>query len=116
MSHISRELKDCIDNCTTCHDVCAETIQYCLEKGGKHAEAKHIRLLIDCAEICQTSANYMLRGSDLHPETCRTCAIVCDQCAESCEQMTGDAEMKCCADICRKCADSCHRMESKRAA
>ena len=33
-------------------------------------------VLLDCAEICQTSANFMLRGSPLHTNTCAACAIV----------------------------------------
>jgi hypothetical protein len=54
---------------------------HCLQKGGKHAEAKHLRLLMDCAEIRQTSAHFMLRGSDLHSRTCFACAEVCVRCA-----------------------------------
>jgi len=25
-------------------------------------------MLLDCAEICETSANFMIRGSELHTE------------------------------------------------
>jgi hypothetical protein len=31
-------------------------------------------LLLDCAEICQTAANFMLRNSELHSRTCAVCA------------------------------------------
>lgn len=116
MPHVSSEMKDCIENCQTCHDVCLEAVEHCLQKGGKHASAEHIRLLLDCAEICQTSSNYMLRGSDLHSETCRTCAIICERCAKSCEEMADDKMMRECAEICRTCAESCHEMEARRAA
>jgi len=78
--------------------------------GGKHAEASHIQLLLACAEICQTSANFMLLGSDLHARTCGVCAEVCEQCATSCEQMGNDAQMQACAEACRRCAESCQRM------
>ena len=30
-----------------------------------------VRLLLDCAEICRTSADFMIRGSELHPHICR---------------------------------------------
>ena len=51
-----------------------------LQQGGKHAEAQHIRTLLACAEICRTSADFMLLGTDLHKHTCGACAEVCDRC------------------------------------
>ena len=111
MSHVSQEMRSCINECLTCHAVCLETVQHCLQLGGKHAEASHIRVMLDCAEICQTSANFMLRGSDLHSRTCGVCAEACTRCAADCEQMGGDDQMmKQCADACRRCAESCQRM------
>src|SRR5450830_1628598 len=56
---IDGSMRSCIQECTNCHGICVETITHCLEMGGKHAEAAHIRLLLDCAEICQTSANFI---------------------------------------------------------
>lgn len=106
----SPEMQQCIQNCEECHHICLETVTHCLQMGGKHAEAAHIRLLLDCAEICQTSANFMIRGSDLHALTCRVCAEVCERCAQDCEQMGDDAQMQACAEICRRCADTCRQM------
>lgn len=103
-------LRDCIDECRSCHDTCAQSLTYCLKEGGQHAEAGHIRLLLDCVEICQTSANFMLRGSPLHVHTCAACAEVCQACAEDCEQMGKDEQMRACAESCRRCAESCRRM------
>jgi hypothetical protein len=114
MTHIpghemSQEMQDCIEICQECHSVCLETVVHCLQMGGEHAEAGHIRLLLDCAEICQTSANFMLRGSDLHGRTCEVCAEVCERCAEDCDRFE-EAFMQQCADICRRCAESCRQM------
>lgn len=109
MAHQNEELQNCIEVCQACHNVCLETITYCLTTGGKHAAPEHIRTLIDCAQICDTSADFMLRGSALHPQICRVCAEVCERCAESCEQV-GGLEMKRCADECRRCADECRAM------
>jgi hypothetical protein len=36
------DMQECIRNCMDCHRVCLETIAYCLQQGGKHAEANHI--------------------------------------------------------------------------
>ena len=105
-----QDMEQCIQECLSCHRVCLETLTYCLQKGGKHAEAKHVRLLMDCVHICQTSADFMLRGSDLHTRTCFACAEVCAACAESCEKMGEDARMKACAEACRRCAESCRGM------
>jgi hypothetical protein len=103
---MSQEMRDCISNCMTCHAVCLETISHCLEMGGEHASPQHIRLLQDCAQICVTSADFMLRMSDHHPQVCGVCADICDACARECESMADGAEFM------RRCAESCRRMSS----
>jgi hypothetical protein len=85
-------------------------VTHCLQQGGEHAEAGHLRLLLDCAEICQASANFMLRGSPFHVRTCAACSEICQACAEDCEQMGGDERMRACAEACRRCAESCAKM------
>ena len=104
------EMQRCIEACVSCHAVCTGTVQHCLQKGGQHAQPDHIRLLTDCAQICQTSADFMLRGSPLHSHTCGVCAVVCAECASDCEKMGEDQMMKQCADSCRRCAEECKRM------
>lgn len=103
------EMRHCIEMCTECHGVCVATLTQCLQHGGKHAEPAHVRLLLDCAEICQTSANFMLRGSELHGRTCGVCAEVCERCAQDCARFDEEF-MKRCADVCRRCAESCRQM------
>jgi hypothetical protein len=103
-------MDDCIDWCTTCHDICLQTVNYCLGMGGGHAEQSHIRLLLDCEQICQTSADFMLRESHVHGVTCAACADVCDRCAESCERFEDDEIMQACAETCRGCAEACREM------
>jgi hypothetical protein len=106
-----RSMQECIQNCLDCHRVCLELVSHCLKMGGKHAEPDHIRLLLDCAQICATSADFMIRGSDLHALTCGACAEVCARCADDCERMAeGDEPMTRCAEVCRRCAESCRRM------
>lgn len=109
-SQMSQEMQECIDNCLNCHSTGVEAINHCLQIGGPHAEPTHIRLLMDCAQVCQTSADFMLRMSDLHPETCGVCADVCERCAIDCERFGDDETMKACAQVCRKCAESCRSM------
>jgi hypothetical protein len=112
---LSQEMRQCIKECAACHEVCAETVQHCLQMGGKHAEPAHIRLLLDCAQICDTSKDFMLRMSDLHGRTCGVCAEVCQKCAGDCDRLGGgEAQMKTCAETCRRCADSCRRMAQSK--
>ena len=107
---VEEDLRRCIHECDDCHDACAAAVSHCLEMGGRHAAAAHIRLLLDCAEICRTAAGFMLRGSDLHRLTCGVCAQVCERCAASCEALRADDTMRACAEECRLCAASCREM------
>jgi hypothetical protein len=110
-THLASDLQACIEECLECHRICVETANHCLELGGDHAEAAHVRALLDCAELCATSADFMLRGSPLHGAVCGACATACDRCAESCEAMPDlDEQMEACAEACRRCAESCRRM------
>lgn len=109
---MSQDVRRCIDECTACHQVCLRTIQHCLKMGGKHAEPGHIRTMADCTQICAVSADFMLRGSDLHRRTCGVCAEACQRCADDCDRVGGgqDQQMKTCAEACRRCAESCRGM------
>jgi hypothetical protein len=107
----STSMESCITACKDCEQACLECFDHCLEMGGEHASRDHITTLADCAEICATSAAFMLRGSNLHAETCRACATICDACAESCDAMgKGDGTIARCAEACRACAEECRKM------
>lgn len=54
--HQTPEMRRCIERCQQCHDVCTESIVYCLEQGGAHADAAHVALLLDCAQVCQAAS------------------------------------------------------------
>jgi len=111
MYSLSDPMQHCLTNCQNCHAICTQTLSYCLEQGGAHAAPEHIRVLQDCAQICATSADFILRGSPFHPHTCQACAALCDACAKSCSQVSsGDDQMRACIEICRRCADSCHEL------
>jgi hypothetical protein len=106
--HLTDEIRSCIEECLRCQTIClSEAIGHCLEKGGRHTEPAHFKLMLDCAEICQTAANFMARGSDHHRHICGECAEICRACAESCETV---GDMKECVDACRRCAESCEKM------
>ncbi len=105
----------CIDLCLECYRVCNSTINgHCLEAGGDHLRPEHVRLMVDCAEICRTSADFMMRQSPRHQLTCGICADICAQCADDCERF-GDDHMRQCAAVCRRCAESCQAMSGSAA-
>ena len=106
------DVRRCVGNCTTCHQTCLRTIQHCLTIGGSHATRGHIRAVADCAQLCAVAADFMLRGSGLHPVVCGACAEACRRCADDCDRLGGgqDRQMAACADVCRQCAESCREM------
>ena len=100
---------ECIASCTDCHQVCVETISAGVQRGGDHAHLLHLRLLMDCATVCDATRDLMLRSSDFAHQMCGLCASVCERCAASCERVGGE-DMRRCADACRRCAQSCRAM------
>jgi hypothetical protein len=105
----SDEVRECIKDSLDCYQICSETTIRCLSMGGKHAEAEHINLLMDCARICNTNADFMLRNSTYYPQTCGICADICDECGDDCDRFEEDF-MKECASVCRRCAESSREM------
>ena len=72
------DMQACIDLCHRCETICLSmAANYCLERGGAHAAPAHIRLMLDCAQICAATADFMARKSAHHAHICRVCADVC---------------------------------------
>jgi hypothetical protein len=107
---ISTEMEKCIQECLDCYSQCMNTVMHCLKMGAKHSEPNHIKTLLDCASICRTAADFMLRNSLQHRKICRICAEVCNSCAQSCEQIGGSDQMMKCAEICKSCQESCEKI------
>jgi hypothetical protein len=104
---LSEDTRRCAQACADCHQYCIETIVYCRQRGGAYAEASHLRLLLDCAELCQTTTDFILRGSDLCAMISDICGEAADRCALSCEAFGDDRQMRACAAACRRCAIVC---------
>jgi len=114
MAHDAELMQACIRECLSCHSTCLETMSRSLQEGGQHAEPKPITTLLDCAAICQTSADFMLRGSELHAAVCATCAEICEACARECARFNHTFLQRC-AEECRRCAEICREMAGMRA-
>lgn len=108
--HSENSMQSCIDACSDCHQICLQTaMNHCLNTGGKHVEPEHFRLMMSCAEICQTSANFQLSNSPFSHRLCAVCAEVCEACAVDCRRIGSMDE---CAEVCEMCAESCRQMAS----
>lgn len=100
-------LRECAQHCLNCYRICLDTVtSHCLERGGDHAEPRHVRLMLDCAELCRTAADFVIRHSEVHGQICRLCAQLCERCASECDAFADD-RMRACAELCRECAASC---------
>jgi hypothetical protein len=108
MHNMTQQMRSCIKECLACYEMCLGTaMTHCLEAGSRHTEPAHFRLMMACAEICRTSAHFMLLASPHHKHTCKECAEICAECAKDCDRI---GDMKECADACRRCAESCTKM------
>ena len=102
------DLAACIEACNRAHGVAlGMAMNHCLDTGGDHVAPKHFRLMADCAAMCATAADFMLRSSEFHAASCRLCAEVCEACADSCAALDG---MGACVTACRDCAAACRAM------
>ena len=104
------DMRKCILTCLECHRICIETMAHGLARGGPYVDNRLIQTLSDCADICHTSASFMMRQSDMHTRICGVCANVCDRCAHDCDGFKDDEQMAICVAICRQCAQSCRDM------
>jgi len=113
MEGMAMPMTDCIDHCLASHRMCLETAAYATQQGGALASAALVAMLTDCAELCQATANSMLRKSSLHTILCRACADACERCSQECVRHGDDRQMERCSTTCKTCAASCREMVAK---
>ena len=111
-SHMAgMSLDECADMCARSQRMCLETARYCLERAGSRPDFAALAVLLsDCAEICQTTADSLVRRSALHSILCDACARACVACALECAKLPQDEQLRRCAATCRECATSCEGM------
>jgi hypothetical protein len=113
MQGLAQEMRQCIQDCLECANICDQTLAYCLELGGAHARAEHVNLLRDCEETCTIAASMMGRKSRFSGQQRELCAIVCGACADTCDAIgPDDAQMIACAEACRRCQESCQALSA----
>jgi hypothetical protein len=94
--------------CLRAHEACEDTVTHTLRASG--ADDAHVGVLLDCADVCRTTARLIRRGSPLLRGTAGVCAELCDRAAEACGPINGDAVLSACAAACRRCAAACRQL------
>jgi hypothetical protein len=108
---IPPKVRACIEATSACYTVCTETLSYSLDGGGHLFDERHLRLLIDCCEVCQTTQNALLRSSEVGTMLAAVCVEVCEKVAENCRKVDGmDSQLMECAETCDHTADCCRRL------
>lgn len=105
-------IQKCIEQCWAARHACQQTLYtHCLRIGGMHMEEQHVKLMTDCIEICQLTADFMTRNSAHHEALALLCADICEACAKACDRI-GDEAMLRCKKACEACAESCRSVET----
>lgn len=106
---ITEHMRSAIAECEQCAQVCLEAATtHCLSGAGAARDPVLIRLLLDCGDLCRTSSNFLLRGSEYANYPVGICAHLCDQAAGACEAaLDDDPVLAACARACRGCAATC---------
>lgn len=111
--HVYREiLARCIEACFDCSQTCTSCADACLSEDGVNEMRKCIRLDLDCADICATTARVLTRQTEYDAPTSKaqleSCRAICVACAEECERHADmHGHCKLCAEACRGCAEAC---------
>ena len=105
MNQLSQKVRDTIQALQHCHATCLSmAMTHCLETGGEHARPQHLRLMLDCAQLCALTADALGRKSQFHNRLAQLCAEVCETCEKDCARLDG---MEDCVQACRDCARLC---------
>ena len=103
----NQQLIEMLNNCVASCNYCTAS---CLNEDDVKMMVECIRLDMDCAEICRTTANLLARGSEHGSHLLQECAEICSKCASECEKHAPQmAHCKACAEACRKCEDACKK-------
>lgn len=108
MNQLSQQTQQALQSLAHCSSTCQSmALVHCLEMGGEHARPQHLRLMLDCSEICATTATFLAHKSQFHAQLCALCVDICETCAEDCQKL---GQMEECVAACRDCATICREL------
>ncbi|MDS1003065.1 four-helix bundle copper-binding protein [Clostridium sporogenes] len=99
----------CIYACSRCAQACYECLNACLNEQDANPRKNCIKMLMECAKMCEMSVGLMAMNGQFAKDHCKLCATICDKCAQECK-MVQDEHCQKCAQECTTCAEECNRM------
>lgn len=101
-----------INEFNKCAEACYECVNACLAAQDISSRKNCIKLLLECAKMCETTAFIMSMDGKFVKRQSALCAEVCDVCSQECALLKEEHCQKC-AQECRHCADACKEMLEK---
>jgi len=91
-----------LDNCA------AECFSTMSQLAGRPDREIQIKLLHDCARICESQVTFTVVGSIFSKQHAAFCAIICETCGYECAKFP-DPMSQHCSRVCLHCAEMCKR-------
>jgi len=105
---------DGIEKCLYCCIECGRAFQARTRpQGAELPEALQLSL-VECAEICRTTASFLRWDSAYWEAACALCADICMKCAWECARVSEDEQIRIARDACEQCAVLCRELAGRR--
>ncbi len=115
-SRRNSKMLDCIDKCLYSYITCWKTRQGFSSSAGEDGLASLNPSLLECAEICRTTASSLHWDSAFWEASCALCADACATCAWACSRFSSDEQIKAVLDACGECMTACRELAESQVA
>jgi hypothetical protein len=110
--NVNQSLIDAIDAAYSCAQTCTSCADACLAEEMVAQLRQCIRLNLDCADVCGTTATVGSRRTGSNEEVIRkmldACIAACRLCGDECHRHASEHEhCRLCAEACRRCQTAC---------
>lgn len=111
----AKVLADAIDALTDCAQACTADADDDLSEAKVAELVKCIRLCLDCADICTTTAEVISRQTEYDANVTRplleACTASCRSCGDECQRHAKmHAHCQICERACRACEQACRQL------
>ena len=102
--------RDDLEPFRECRRACLAAVRHALDADGPRLDDAQLSLLLDGAELCETSIRFRRRNSMLHPRVGVLCVEICERCIQLCSRFPDDPIMQTCRNACARCAEFCGQL------
>jgi len=95
--------------CLRAHEACEAAVAHTLRSDNRGVNER-VGTLLDCADVCRTTARQIRHGSPLLRGTAGVAAELCERAAEACAALAAAPAMATYAEACRRGAACCRRL------